>query len=294
MLELTDIALTSGRKTWLDDVSFTAASRRITGVVGPRGAGKTELVRVIMGLIAPDSGTVALEGEELGFGDRQNFGYLPAERGGYPGMKVLEQIVFFARLHGMTMGAAERNAVTLLARLDLSDRAYAPLDHLTGTEAALVDIAAVLAADPDVVVLDEPFEGLDAAGVQKVFALLRDHADSGVPVLFTSDDWDLTQQVADDVVVLSHGAVFAAGPLTELRAEDAGYRAAYADATAATAAGEAISAAAGASGVVVEGTEVTFGADSEDAAAAAVRGTEGLRGFCAVAPGLAELFKERV
>ena len=148
MLTLTGITLKSGRKTWLKDVSFTAKARRITGVVGPRGSGKTELTRIIMGLIEPDSGTITLEGHELGFGDRQNFGYLPSERGGYPNMKVLEQIVFFARLHGMTMGAAERNAVTLLSRLDLSDRAYAPLSHLSGTEVARVDIAAILASPP--------------------------------------------------------------------------------------------------------------------------------------------------
>lgn len=294
MLTLTGITLKSGRKTWLKDVSFTAKARRITGVVGPRGSGKTELARIIMGLIEPDSGTITLEGHELGFGDRQNFGYLPSERGGYPNMKVLEQIVFFARLHGMTMGAAERNAVTLLSRLDLSDRAYAPLSHLSGTEVARVDIAAILAADPDVVILDEPFDGLDAASSEKVFELLRDHADSGVPIVFTSDSWELTQAAADDIIVLSHGTIAGEGTLSELRADHRSYRADFADDAAATAAEAHLTAQPGVASAARTGDSVTFEASDIDAAGAAVTGLTGLRGFTAVEPSLAELFKEKV
>lgn len=294
MLTLTGITLKSGRKTWLKDVSFTAQARRITGIVGPRGSGKTELARVIMGLVEPDSGTVTLEGHELGYGDRQNFGYLPAERGGYPSMKVLEQIVYFARLHGMTMGAAERNAVTLLARLDLSDRAYAPLSHLSGTEVARVDIAAILAADPDVVVLDEPFDGLDAASAEKVFDLLRDHADSGVPVVFTSDSWDLTQAAADDIIVLSHGAIAQQGTLDELRTDHRSYRVDFADESAATAAEAHLAASPGVTSARRAGTRVLLEAADVDSAGAAVSGLPGLRGFTTVEPSLAELFKEKV
>lgn len=294
MLTLTGITLKSGRKTWLGDVSLTAETRRITGIVGPRGSGKTELIRVIMGLIEPDQGTITLEGHALGYGDRQNFGYLPSERGGYPNMKVLEQIVYFARLHGMTMGAAERNAVTLLARLDLSDRAYAPLAHLSGTEVARVDIAAILAADPDVVVLDEPFEGLDAASSEKVFDLLRDHADSGVPVIFTSDNWHLTQAAADDIIVLSHGSVLAAGTIDELREGHRSFRADFADDASATAAEAHLAASPGVTRAELEDDAVVFRAAGIDVAGEAVSGVAGLRGFTTVEPSLAELFKERV
>ncbi|WP_349829323.1 ABC transporter ATP-binding protein [Brevibacterium litoralis] len=300
MLELTDIGLQSGRKTLLKDVSFTAEAKRITALVGPRGSGKTELVRVIMGLIDADSGEVSLEGTALGFGDRQNFGYLPDERGGYPGMKVLEQIVFFARLHGMTLGAAERNAVTLLKRLGLSDRAYAPLSNLSGTEASLVDIAAVLAADPDVVVLDDPFSGLDVDGVRAVFGLLRDHAASGVPVLVATEDWGHAQEVADDLVVLDHGAVVAQGSVAELRAEAAElrYRLDFADAAAAQAAAESLRGAPGVEdstdAVTVTADRIVLRVADEDAVTPAITSASGLRGFGREVPGLAEIFKERV
>ena len=149
-------------RTVRDHVDVDAAPGRITGILGSRGSGKSVLAQVVMGLVEPDSGTIELEGSELTGGDRQNFGYLPAERGQYPRMRVLEQIVYFARLHGMTLGAAEKNGVTMLARLDLSDRAYATLDQLSGSEIARVEIAAVLAADPDAVVLDQAFDGPDA------------------------------------------------------------------------------------------------------------------------------------
>lgn len=293
MLTVTGLTVRSGRKTYLKDISLTAEAGRITGVVGLRGSGKTELVRAIMGLIDVESGTIELEGHELGYGDRQNFGYLPSERGGYPRMKVLEQIVYLARLHGMSLGAAEKNAVTLLNRLGLSDRAYAMLSHLSGSEVARVDIAAVLAADPDVVVLDEPFDGLDASSSEKVFDLLRDHADSGVPVLFTSDDFELSQAAADDLIVLSHGTITASGTLAELREQTGRYEARFASPTIASQASDAL-AASNAEVVDVDGDRIVFSADSADEAAGAIAGLSGLRGFGPQTRGLSELFKETV
>ncbi|WP_029088383.1 ABC transporter ATP-binding protein [Brevibacterium album] len=293
MLTVKGLTVSSGRKTFLKDVSFEAKAGRLTGVVGLRGSGKTELVRAVMGLIDPAEGTIELEGHALGFGDRQNFGYLPSERGGYPRMKVLEQIVYLARLHGMSLGAAEQNAVTLLARLDLSDRAYAQLSHLSGSEIARVDIAAVLAADPDVVVLDEPFDGLDADSAERVFALLRDHAESGVPVLFTSEKWKQAQDAADDLIVLAHGRIVGQGTLEELQGESRSFRLRLADAGAAAAAAKAAS-AAGAEDVAVDGALVAFRAPDEVAAASYVSGITGAREFGPVTRDLSELFKESV
>lgn len=294
MLELSGITVKSGRKTWLRDISLSVEPGVITGVVGARGSGKTELVRSIMGLIEIEDGTITLEGRELGYGDRQNFGYLPAERGGFPNMKVMEQIVYFARLHGMTLGAAERNAVTLLARLDLSDRAYAPLHNLSGAEIARVEIASVLAADPDVVVLDEPFTGLDMKSAELVFSLLHDHADSGVPVIFTTDDWDETQKYADYVVVLSHGEIVDHGGVDELQKKGAPtYRAEFVNEKGAQEAEKAL--AETVSGEVSrDGSIVEFQASDINRAINAVSGLGGLRNFTTQPASLEELFKERV
>ncbi|WGW12226.1 ATP-binding cassette domain-containing protein [Saxibacter everestensis] len=220
MLEVKSVSKSLGDRTILDEVSFSADAGRITGLVGARGAGKTTALRIVLGLMDADDGSVELDGEELEGGDRQNFGYLPEERGLYPSMPVGEQLVYFARLHGMSLGAAEKNAITLLERFDISDRAYSLLEQLTASEAQRVQIAAALAHDPDVVVLDEPFRDLDDEGIQLVFKFLADHAASGVPILIASDRWDQVEKFADDVVVLSRGKVHDSGSTDALRNRD--------------------------------------------------------------------------
>ncbi|RBP66987.1 ABC-2 type transport system ATP-binding protein [Brevibacterium sanguinis] len=293
MLTLKEISLRQGKRTYLDEVSFTAKAGRITAVVGTRSAGRTELVRVIMGLIAPDEGTVKLEGHELEFGDRQNFGYLPGERGGYPNMRVIDQIVYLARLHGITLGAAERNALTLLSRLELADRGYAPLKNLSGTEIARVDIAATLAADPDVVVIDDAFAGLDIRSTELVMELLAAHAASGVPVILATDDWESAQKYADDVVVLSQGRVTAKGGVDELLGESK-YRIELAEAEAAA---NSLRDSAGISDVEVvdaDGTVISFRAEDATAAVLTVSRLSGVTSFGRVRPTLAEQYKEVV
>ncbi|GAB3051992.1 ABC transporter ATP-binding protein [Sediminivirga luteola] len=286
MLSVNGITQKIGSRTVLDDVSFDAAPGRITGVLGPRGSGKTVLAHILMGLVDADEGSIELERNELTGGDRQNFGYLPAERGQYPGMRVLEQIVYFARLHGMTLGAAEKNGVTLLSRLDLADRAYATLNQLSGSEVARVEIASVLAADPDVVILDEPFAGLDAKSADLVFELLRDHADSGVPVLFLSSNWEMTQAAADDVIVLEHGRILAAGPVRELIAAGDDYLVRLRDAGDVPQALDVL-ASVGAEGLEADDAEITFAARSPEAASTA------LAALLAVAPSSVASFSPR-
>ncbi|MCM1011141.1 MULTISPECIES: ABC transporter ATP-binding protein [Brevibacterium] len=288
MLTLKGISLRKGKRTYLDEVSFTAEPGRITAIVGTRSAGRTELVRVIMGLITADEGTVELEGYELDFGDRQNFGYLPGERGGYPNMRVIDQIVYLARLHGITLGAAERNALTLLGRLELADRGYAPLKNLSGAEIARVDIAATLAADPDVVVIDDAFNGLDTKSTELVMSLLRAHAASGVPVILATDDWEAAEKFADDIVVLSQGKVTAAGSVDDLLGEHR-YEVALADAEAAA---TSLRGRAGITEIEVIDTVIRFRSDDPGSAAASVATLRKVERFERVRPTLAEQFKE--
>ncbi|WP_166974554.1 ABC transporter ATP-binding protein [Brevibacterium atlanticum] len=291
MLTLKEISLRKGKRTYLDEVSFTAEAGRITAIVGTRSAGRTELVRVIMGLISADEGSVQLEDFELDFGDRQNFGYLPAERGGYPNMRVIDQIVYLARLHGITLGAAERNALTLLSHLDLADRGYAPLKNLSGAEIARVDIAATLAADPDVVVIDDAFAGLDATSLRLVMKLLRAHASSGVPVILATDDWEAAQTFADDVIVLSQGKVTASGSVDKLLG-DPHYRVETKDAEAARSALESRSGISAAEIANRDDNIISFHAADAKTAAAAVAALDGVKNFESVRPTLAEQYKE--
>lgn len=291
MLTLKEVSLRKGKRTYLDEVSFTAEAGRITAIVGTRSAGRTELVRIIMGLISADVGSVELEDFELDFGDRQNFGYLPAERGGYPNMRVLDQIVYLARLHGITLGAAERNALTLLGHLELADRGYAPLKNLSGAEIARVDIAATLAADPDVVVIDDAFAGLDAASLRLVTSLLRAHASSGVPVILATDDWEAAQTFADDVIILNQGKVTASGSVEKLLG-DPHYRVETADTEADASVLKSRTGISDVKTVGREGSAVSFRANDAKSAAAAVAELKNVKNFESVRPTLAEQYKE--
>src|SRR5699024_9255559 len=123
----------------------------------------------------------------------------------------IDQIVYLARLHGITLGAAERNALTLLSHLELADRGYAPLKNLSRAEIARVDIAATLTTDPDIVVLDDAFAGLDAESLRLVMSLPRAHESSGVPVVLVTHDWEAEQTFVDAVIILRQSRVTASG-----------------------------------------------------------------------------------
>src|SRR6218665_4041400 len=161
MLQLRGIGKSYGSRLVLDDVSFLVAPGRLTGFVGGNGAGKTTTMRIVLGLLSADGGTVALDGRSLTAEDRRHFGYMPEERGLYPKMKVLEQIVYLARLHGFGKADATARATTLLTELGLEERLGDTIESLSLGNQQRAQIAASLVHDPEVLILDEPFSGLD-------------------------------------------------------------------------------------------------------------------------------------
>lgn len=219
MLEVSQINRSFGDRQVLTDVSFTVQPGRLTGFVGGNGAGKTTTMRIILGVLSADSGTVTLNGERLTEQSRRIFGYMPEERGLYPKMRVREQVVYLARLHGLSTEAATRNATDLLERLGLGDRLDERLESLSLGNQQRAQIAAALAHDPEVLVLDEPFSGLDPLAVEVVLGVLKERAAAGVPVLFSSHQLDIVERLCDDVVVIADGVIRASGPRERLRDE---------------------------------------------------------------------------
>nr|WP_312856557.1 ATP-binding cassette domain-containing protein [Phytoactinopolyspora halotolerans] len=201
----------------VDDVSFDVAPGRMTGFVGANGSGKTTTMRIILGVLAADSGTVLWENREVTQTVRQRFGYMPEERGLYPKMKAAEQVAYLGRLHGMERAAAERNAAALLEQLGLAERADDPVEQLSLGNQQRVQIAAALVHDPGLLILDEPFSGLDPLAIEIVLSVLRDRASRGVPVLFSSHQLDVVERLCDDLVIIAAGAVAASGSRDELR-----------------------------------------------------------------------------
>ncbi|QGG43190.1 ABC transporter ATP-binding protein [Aeromicrobium yanjiei] len=220
MLDISHLSRSYGDALVVDDVTFSVRPGRTTGFVGANGAGKTTTMRMILGVLAPTSGEVLWNGEPISTGQRRRFGYMPEERGLYPRMRLTDQLVFLARLHGIERAEARRRALELLEHFDLADRADDMLDTLSLGNQQRVQIAAALIHRPEALVLDEPFSGLDPVAVDAMAELLTKEA-GDKPMLFSSHQLDLVERLCDDLVILSHGRVVAAGPVDELRGKGA-------------------------------------------------------------------------
>ena len=221
MLTLSDLRKRFGPVQALDGCSFSVEPGRMLGFLGPNGAGKTTTMRAIFGLVELDEGEVRWDDRPVGLEERLRFGYMPEERGLYPRMPVEEQVVYFARLHGMTAAAARAGASRWLERLGLADRASAKLEELSHGNQQRAQLAAALVHEPDLLVLDEPFAGLDPVAVETLAELLRAEAARGAAVLFSSHQLELVDHICEEVAIIDHGRVVATGDINTLKRRSA-------------------------------------------------------------------------
>jgi len=218
VLEIRDLVQRFGDHVAVDHLSATVDGGEIVGLVGRNGAGKTTTMRAVMGVLDPTGGRVLWGGHDATLEDRLRFGYMPEERGLYPQMRILDQLVYFARLHGMRPDAARERARTWLQRLDLQGREEDRVVALSHGNQQRVQLAVALVHDPDLLVLDEPFAGLDPSAVDVLSDVLRDVAGQGKAILFSSHQLDLVERLCDRIIIVDHGRVLANGTLAELRA----------------------------------------------------------------------------
>jgi ABC-2 type transport system ATP-binding protein len=222
VLEFDGLHKSYGDNRVLDGVGFTVAPGSMFGFCGSNGAGKTTTMRIAMGLVRPDAGDVRWQGRSLDQDIRRRVGYMPEERGLYPKMKVGEQVAYFARLHGLAAAAATRAADEWVERLGLGARRGDAVEKLSLGNQQRVQLAAALVSRPEVLILDEPFSGLDPIGVDSLAEALLDQARQGVPVVFSSHQLDLVERLCDSVGILARGRMVATGTVSELRHREAG------------------------------------------------------------------------
>ncbi len=222
MLEFDGLHKSFGDVRVLEGVGFTVAPGSMFGFCGSNGAGKTTTMRIAMGLVRPDAGEVRWQGRPLDQATRRRVGYMPEERGLYPKMKVGEQVAYFARLHGLDRGAADRAAAEWVDMLGLGPRRDEQVEKLSLGNQQRVQLAAALVSRPEVLILDEPFSGLDPVGVDSLADALLGQVRQGVPVVFSSHQLDLVERLCDSVGILARGRMVATGTVDELRRRETG------------------------------------------------------------------------
>ncbi len=187
------------------------------GFLGPNGAGKTTTMRTVFRLLNPDSGQVTWEGKPIEPDDLLRFGYMPEQRGLYPKMRCGDQLAYLGRLHGLSKSAAQESAENWLDRFGLSDRISDAVESLSHGNQQRVQLAAALVHDPDLLVLDEPFSGLDPIAVETMSDVLREQADSGKAVVFSSHQLDLVEDLCENVAIINAGQVVVNGKVAQLK-----------------------------------------------------------------------------
>jgi len=217
VLELCELTKRFSTTTALDGLSLTVRAGEICGFVGQNGAGKTTAMRLVLGVLQADGGEVRWQGAPVDAAVRRRTGYMPEERGLYPKMRVGDQLRYLGRLHGLGAQAAGASVGRLLADLGIAEREGDRLESLSLGNQQRVQLAAALVHDPELLVLDEPFSGLDPVGVEVLAATLRARVDRGVPVLFSSHQLDLVERLCDSVAIVRAGRVVASGTVEQLR-----------------------------------------------------------------------------
>jgi ABC-2 type transport system ATP-binding protein len=220
VFEVDGLSKSYGEVRALNDVSFEVPAGELFGFVGSNGAGKTTAMRIMLGVLRPDAGEVRWNGRPVDLNVRRHIGYMPEERGLYPRMKVGEQLIYLARLHGVSAARAREAMEHWTEVLGVAGRRDDAVEKLSLGNQQRVQLASALIHDPQILVLDEPFSGLDPVAVDVMSGVLRSQAERGVPVIFSSHQLDLVERLCDRVGIVSSGRLVANGTIDELRSTE--------------------------------------------------------------------------
>lgn len=215
-LQLNNITKYFGDKPVLNGISLHVDAGRAFGLLGRNGAGKTTTIRILMNVFPPTSGNVTLDGNPIDYA-KTKFGYLPEERGLYPKKTIVEQLTYFAMLKGMDKAAAVASVDKWLARLDMSAYRDKRLDTLSKGNQQKIQLITALTHDPDVVILDEPFSGLDPVNAMLLKDVVRETIDKGKIVLFSSHQMNYIEEFCDDIAILADGKIALQGDLNQIK-----------------------------------------------------------------------------
>ncbi|MCL2701992.1 MAG: ATP-binding cassette domain-containing protein [Defluviitaleaceae bacterium] len=215
-IELEGINKSFGSNHVLKDLGFSAKSGKAFGLLGRNGSGKTTTIRIIMGIFPQDSGRVSINGGNYK-DNRNTIGYLPEERGLYPKRVIIDQMVYFGELRGMKSGAAKKRAEMLLEKLEATEYLNRKLDTLSKGNQQKIQLAISLITDPDILILDEPFSGLDPVNAGLLKSLVQDMVTAGKLVIFCSHQMASVEELCDDICIIEKGRIVLSGELAKIK-----------------------------------------------------------------------------
>lgn len=216
ILSVNNITKSFGEKQVLKGISFSDESGKAVGILGRNGAGKTTLIRIIMDVFGADSGEVLLDGNPISK-QKIRIGYLPEERGLYPKHKIMEQLIYFASLQGIGKKSAIDNANALFKRLHIEEYKNRRLDTLSKGNQQKVQLIATLITNPDIIILDEPFSGLDPVNASLLKDLVKDLIKDGKLVLFSSHQMNYIEEFCNEILILNGGKIVLGGAIKDIK-----------------------------------------------------------------------------
>ena len=216
ILELRNIEKSFGAKRVLTGVSFRVEGGKAFGLLGRNGAGKTTAIRILMNVFPANQGEVVIDGQPIDYG-KVSIGYLPEERGLYPKKRIIDQLTYFAELKGMSRRAAVQSIDAWLERLDMTQYRNKRLDTLSKGNQQKIQLITALAHDPDIVILDEPFSGLDPVNAMLLKDVVKEQIAKGKIVLFSSHQMSYIEEFCDSIAILNQGLVALQGELHEIK-----------------------------------------------------------------------------
>ncbi|MDP6419123.1 MAG: ATP-binding cassette domain-containing protein [Candidatus Krumholzibacteria bacterium] len=217
MIQIESISKHFGSNIAVDSLSYEFSPGKLTGFLGPNGAGKTTTIRMIMNILVPDSGRVLLEGRVMNEAARNRTAYLPEERGLYRDMKVMEHLQFFASLKGVPRRESAARAEHWLERLGLSDRSGSRIKELSKGMQQKIQFAGTLLHEPELILLDEPFSGLDPVNTESLREIILELKDEGRTVIFSTHMMEQAEQLCDEIVLIDEGKIVLSGNLSSIR-----------------------------------------------------------------------------
>jgi len=217
ILEVEKISKSFGALKAVNEVSFSVEQGHIYGLLGPNGAGKTTAIRMIMNILIPDAGRIALFGQNMNDRLKNKIGYLPEERGVYPKMKVLDLLVFMGELHGLSAKSAAEEAGVWLERFELSSRAENKVEELSKGNQQKLQFISTIIHNPELIILDEPFSGLDPVNVNVLREIMLNIKEQGKAIIFSTHVMEAAEKLCDEILMINNGLKVLDGPLTDIQ-----------------------------------------------------------------------------